>query len=161
MKKVINHDVFGEIIYDESFWTGKKTITLNGQVATKVDKNTYVTANGQTITIKGGFFTGSSATISGETVVLVPPFKWYEYVMALLPIVFVLIWGNVPALVEVFPIVGGAIGGMISAIFGLCDLLIFSKLKNVLVKIVVALAMFAACLLVCYLIALAILSAVA
>jgi len=42
MKEVINHPTYGEIVYDESIWTGKKIITVNGTTAPAVSKNLMI-----------------------------------------------------------------------------------------------------------------------
>lgn len=41
MKKIINSQVYGEIHYEESFWTGKKEINIKGKNLIKLDKKTY------------------------------------------------------------------------------------------------------------------------
>ena len=41
MRNITKHEVYGEIIYDESFWTGKKEVYINGVKLAKVDKKTY------------------------------------------------------------------------------------------------------------------------
>ncbi len=40
MKTTIVKD-FGELTYEESFWTGKKKLSLNGKVLEKIDKTTF------------------------------------------------------------------------------------------------------------------------
>ncbi len=30
MKQVVQNEKLGEIVYEESFWTGKKTVSVNG-----------------------------------------------------------------------------------------------------------------------------------
>lgn len=39
MKIKVTNDKIGSIEYRESFWTGKKEITINGKKLTKVGKN--------------------------------------------------------------------------------------------------------------------------
>ena len=51
--------------------------------------------------------------------------KWYEYILALIIPIFVLTWGNSVYLCSIFPIVGGAIGGAISALA-----MIFFRCRN-------------------------------
>ncbi|MCI6357331.1 MAG: hypothetical protein MR766_01685 [Erysipelotrichaceae bacterium] len=71
------------------------------------------------INITGNFVKGSTLTINGDSYKISENLKWYEYVLAILPFVFILIWGNVPALVQILPVIGGAIGGVVSALMGL------------------------------------------
>lgn len=82
-----------------------------------------------------------------------------EIFLALLPFIFDIIWGNIPSTVGIFPIVGGAIGGVITALLGMTSLIFMKKTKNVLFKLLIGLGFAIIAILICYLIALAILSA--
>lgn len=159
MKCVIKHERLGEITYEESFWTGKKSLYLDGQILNSTAKNVFQTANGETITLTGNFFTGTKGSIGGETITFTQPFKWYEYVLSAIPFLLVLIWGNVVALCEIVPIIGGAIGGAIGGLFLALNLVVLRKLRKVYLKILVSVGMTGLCFLICYLIALAVLAA--
>ena len=159
MKSVIQHERLGEITYEESAWTGKKTLSINGHPLDKTAKNMFRTYDGETIELKGNFFRGTKAFIGTETIILTAPCKWYEYVLAALPFILIMIWGNSPALCAIIPAVGGAIGGLIAALFVVGILAICRKVKNVFLKILIAIVMTGLCFLVCYLIALAMLAA--
>mgnify|MGYP003319439936 FL=1 len=39
MRVVVNHETYGEIVYEESFWTGKKEISVGGIPLFEVRKN--------------------------------------------------------------------------------------------------------------------------
>ena len=41
--------------------------------------------------------------------------KWYEMALSILIFVFYLIWGTVPALCLIFPVIGGGLGGLLYA----------------------------------------------
>lgn len=63
---------------------------------------------------------------------------WYDYVLAIIPLILVLVWGNSVYLCTIIPIVGGALGGAIS---GLCcgiSLMLMAKQENFTIKIVIA-----------------------
>lgn len=158
MKNTVKNDKLGEIVYEESFWTGKKNLTINGKPITKLSKDTFKTEDEQTITLKGNYLYGTKATIGGEIIELTPTVKWYEIVLSLLPFIVVLVWGNVVALCQIIPIVGGAIGGLVSGIITILNLLVIKGIKQIWLKIIVSLAMLVAAFLICYLIALVILS---
>ncbi|MCH5156053.1 MAG: hypothetical protein J1F69_05535 [Clostridiales bacterium] len=158
MKNVIKHERFGEITYEESIWTGKKSLYLNGQKLDSTSKNIFQTPSGETIELKGNFFSGISAVVGAETIAVMPGCKWYEYVLSLIPIL-IMVWGNTVALCKIIPIVGGAIGGGISGLFIALTLFIIKKIHNVFLKILFAIAMTGICFFICYLIALAILAA--
>lgn len=161
MKTIVNHNELGEITFRESFWTGRKSVLINGTELKKVSKQTFVTADGREISIEGNFMRGSHARIGDEVYQLTPSAKWYEYVLSVIPFVFVMIWGNIPFLCEIVPIVGGAIGGLISGAFVVIGLFVMKSVRPIWLKIVVALLNFGVTFLLCYLVALAILSVMA
>ncbi|MBR2341666.1 MAG: hypothetical protein IKB66_02365 [Clostridia bacterium] len=142
MIETMQHPIYGEIAYNESFWTGKKSLTFNGVEAQKIDKKTFKIGE-KLVDVKGNFTLGVKLLIDGETIEVSPAPKWYETVLAILPIVFALTWGNSVALCQIFPIMGGAIGGALGALFSMLSLSFMKKEKRVAVKVIIGLAMFA------------------
>lgn len=162
MKSVINDNTYGEIVYEESFWLGRKSITVNGTPLKKLAKNTYSLGDEQPqqlVRVRGGYLMGVKLAFPGKVIQATPAITWYETVLSVLIFVFILIWGNVPALCLIIPVVGGAIGGLISALFAIVNALIIKSLKPVWLKIVVSLSMLIGCFLVCWCVALIILLA--
>lgn len=102
------------------------------------------------INITGNFVKGSTLTINGDSYKISENLKWYEYVLAILPFVFILIWGNVPALVQILPVIGGAIGGVVSALMGLLSALVMKETKSIALKILYGIAFFLATVAICY-----------
>lgn len=87
--------------------------------------------------------------------------KWYEYILALIIPIFVIIWGSSAYLCSIFPIVGGLIGGAISAPAMIFSAVVMRQVKKKpIFKILIGLGFFAAAVLICYLIALALISAI-
>lgn len=41
MKTTTENTILGDIVYDESIWTGKKVITVNGEQLAKIDKKDF------------------------------------------------------------------------------------------------------------------------
>ncbi len=160
MKIVINHPTYGTIIYDESFWTGKKTLTVNGTLCFAVSKKEFMIGD-QKALISGNLFAGVRLSINQETIEISPRPTWYEIALAILPIAFLLTWGNSPTLCAIFPVVGGAIGGAIGALFSLTSLLLMKNAKSPLHKVLIGLGMFAATLLVAFVLALLLVSMLA
>lgn len=78
--------------------------------------------------------------------------KWYEIVLSVLPVALILIWGNSAALVSIVPVVGGALGGLISGIIAVLNLLIVKGVKPIWLKILISIGMLAAAFLLCFLI---------
>ncbi len=90
---------FGDktITYTENFWTGKKTISINGQELTKIDKKTYKLGDTY-YTVKGSYLTGVELIDGVQRIELVRKLTTLETVLTLLPFLVIL--------------TGGAIGGL-------------------------------------------------
>ena len=148
MKKEINHSEFGKIVYNENIWTGKRSISINGKQLTKISKTSYKmnleNEESYYVTIDGNMFKGTRLKIKGKTVLISPATKWYEYILGFMPLALVLIWGNSPALCEIFPIVGGAIGGAIGGLFAVLSIVFMKETKNVLLKLLIGIGCLAA-----------------
>ena len=156
MKASTHHVGYGEIEYNENFWTGKRELTVGGQKLTKKKKNVYTlnSADGDLdCRVKGSFLTGASLYIDQDVIQLSAPCKWYEIFCSVLIFAFVLIWGNIPDLCEIIPIVGGAIGGGISGLGACVSLFLMRRTKNAGLKLLVWLGMFVATILLCFLVA--------
>ena len=156
MKKIVQHPIYGEIIYNENFWTGKKKIAVNGVKAHPISKKEYL-VNEKRALLTGNFLTGSTLHIEGEAIQLSPKIKWYEIILAIFPFLFLMIWGNSASLCAIFPVVGGALGGAlggVGAIVSMC----FMKNKKPLVKALIGIIVAASTILIAFILALALLS---
>ncbi|MBO5328208.1 MAG: hypothetical protein J6B04_03450 [Clostridia bacterium] len=146
MTTKINHQNLGEIVYEESFWTGKKSLTVNGRQLQKINKKTFSYAEGDVsnvAVISGNFISGTKLLINGEVVQITPPAKWYEYAMSIAIFVLIMVWGNSVALCSILPVVGGAIGGAISGVFTILNLVLIKKTNNILLKLLISLGFMA------------------
>ena len=70
----------------------------------------------------------------------------------------ILVWGNVPALCEIIPVVGGAIGGGISGLMACITLFLMRNTKKVSHKLLIWLGFLIGTFTICFAIALGILS---
>ena len=140
MKTVSQHPVYGEIICTENFWTGKKTVTIDG-TEYRVKRKQF-TFDDKKVTVKGSLYWGAKMIIDGESFPLGPQAAWYECALALLPIIFCLVWGNSIALCSILPIMGGGLGGLIAAIFGCASLACMRKAKSLAAKLIIGIAFF-------------------
>lgn len=163
MKKVIQNERFGEIVYEESFWTGKKSVAVNGTPLEKLSKNQFRYGEGeaQTVaTVQGNTLTGAKLRLYDAVIPLTPTIKWYEIVFPVIIFVFMLVWGNVVELCLLVPVVGGVIGGVISALLACVDLFLIRMVRPVWLKALISLGMLAVTFCICWGIGAAILSAV-
>ena len=164
MTATLNHSFYGDITYEESFWTGKRKISINGTALDKIDKKTfafYRDGKPVYVSISGNFLTGTKLVIENTTVSVTPPAKWYELVCSISIFVLILVWGNSVALCSIVPIVGGAIGGGISGALGVTNLFVMKSIKNVWLKLLVWLGFLIGTFLICFAIGMAIVSALA
>jgi hypothetical protein len=164
MKIIVTNEKYGEFVYEESFWTGKKELFLNGEKLEKSSKNVFLMNNGEVVYLKGNYLTGVKLTINSETFSLMSTLKWYDILLSLLPFLLIIIWGNSHSLNDIVLIVGGAgaiggaIGGGIGGMFGGLgigiNLFLSRSIKNIWLKIAVAILITGITFLICYLIAL-------
>ena len=152
MTEFINHPTYGDIVYTENFWVGKKTLTVNGLAAQPTSKKSFL-INGQQATVKGSWFTGATLCIGSETIELARKPKWYEVVLAILPLIFLLTWGNSSHLCAIFPVVGGAIGGALGGIAGCTSMLFMKKSSSPIARVLIGLGDFAVTILIAFVLA--------
>ena len=149
MKKIMQHPVYGEIVYEESLWTGRKTLSVNGTVLQKVSKDTYSIPLEDESTrgiLKGNVLTGVCLNIFDKEIWVVSKAAWLDWVLSALPFMVIMLWGNNPRLCSIFPVVGGAIGGALGGA-GAVITMLFVRSKKGFVKVMtgllIALATFA------------------
>ena len=158
MTATTQHPVYGEIVYTESFWTGKKTLTVNQITAVQASKNKF-TLDEKSISLKGSFYTGVTLHIENEKIQISPKAKWYEILLAVIPLVFLLTWGNNPTLCAIFPVIGGAIGGFLGGVAFFAALSLMRKANSIVYKILIGFGVCIASILVSFALALIVLSA--
>lgn len=160
MVKKFNSENLGVVVYEEDFRSKKKGVFINGKPCEIIDKKTFLYKKddgGQVyLRLKGGMLSGIKLIADNEQMVIAPPIKWYEYILSILPFIFILVWGNSPMLVDIFPIVGGVLGCLIGVIGLAGSLLVMKRAKKPLFKLLIGLGFFVAIVDTCALIALAI-----
>ena len=97
---------------------------------------------------------GLKLQIDNDIIEVSPKPKWYEIVLAVLPLTFLLTWGNSSALCSIFPVVGGAIGGALGAIGSMTSLLFIKKSKSLLPKLLIGIGAFVVTVLIAFTLAL-------
>jgi hypothetical protein len=139
MKEVIQHSEYGQIVFHESFWTGKKKISINGEEAKRISKKEYA-INDKTMILNGSVLTGATLSVDGEVIRLSPKPMWYEVALSVIPFLLLMVWGNNRTLTTIFPVVGGAIGGALGAIGSITALLLMKRSDRILKKVLIGLA---------------------
>jgi len=129
MKLKINNELTNkkQLEYEESFWTGKKTITYDGVILSKIKHNIYEYSKGEVkeqVKIKGNQLIGITLDMFDNEIEILRKLTWYEYLMAI--IVFI------PCIL--FGLIGGVIGG----IFGFTNLVIIRQLDKLYLKIIIS-----------------------
>jgi len=152
MTVLTQHQSYGEIIYKESFWTGKKSLTINGVEAQPVSKKEFVLEE-KRIIIKGNYLTGIVLHLDGDTIRISEQTKWYEFMLSIIPFIFLLTWGNNATLCSIFPVVGGALGGAIGGIGLITSLFLMKKTKAPIIKVLIGLGVAVATVLIAFLVA--------
>lgn len=116
------------VTYEESFWTGKKKIKIDGVLLNQTSKKEFQYEE-KTYKLSGNFITGAKL-VGEKTIVVVPNLKTWEYILACLPLIMVFL--------------GGAIGGLFGALFAMTSILVMRNCKNTFVKVLLSLV-FAGC----------------
>ena len=156
MKTSIHHVGYGQIEYEENLFTGKKSLTVNGVHLKKQKKNKFeFFYEGEAIEcqVKGSFINGARLIIGRDIIELSKPSKWYEFACSISIFVIILIWGNLPVLYSIVPVVGGAVGGALSGFAAFLCLIWMRKIKNVMLKLLAWLLVLIAAFFTCFLIA--------
>ena len=160
MKATVHHVAYGEIEYVESVWTGRRDLSFSGKPLERKRRNLFLyksEAGDVECRIRGSYLFGTTLIVDGEEIVLTPSCKWYEIALSVLLFAFLLVWGNVPALGAIVPIVGGALGGAIAGGAWYGVLFLMRRVKGPGLKLLVWLGMLAGSFLVCFALALMIL----
>ena len=136
MKKTIQAENYGEILYAESIWTGSATLSVNGTPAMKTSKKTFRMPDNSLATIKGNPITGAKLIIGNDTYIISNPMKWYELLIPLAFLVLTFVWGFSETLCSIIPVVGGAIGGALNALFNVLGMAISATREKPVEKLV-------------------------
>ena len=153
MKSKVMHPVYGEIVYDENFWTGTKSLYVNGTKLNKISKNTFGAQmdNAPIWTVSGSVLSGVKVIVNGETIIVDKKPAWYDIALSSLIFLLIMVWGNSVALRSIVPVIGGGIGGGISGLMLALNLLLIKRQSSILNKILITLGIMAATFVICML----------
>ena len=114
-----------KVEYEESFWTGKKFIKIDGNQLIKLGKKVFV-LDEKKYELNGNFIFGATLSGSDEKIVLVRKLNVLEWILVALPLFLVLI--------------GGALGGALGAVAACSNAAVVRSIKNVILKIIACIA---------------------
>ena len=144
MKVIINNEQTKnkELHYEESFWSGKRTIKYGETSLNKIKRNLYEYTDGENIEqfeVKGNQLIGVTIKMFGNNVEIVKKLTWYEIVMSLLVFIPCILFGAI----------GGAFGGL----FGFTNLTIIRNIDKWWLKLIISLQFAIVALLLSYIFA--------
>lgn len=125
MKSISQTNDGRKVEYEESFWTGKKSIKLDGNKLIKTGKKVYVYEENR-YELNGNFIFGATLTGPEEKIVLVRKLNVLEWILVALPLILVFI--------------GGALGGALGALAACSIAALARNVKNIILKIAVSVA---------------------
>ncbi len=130
---------YGEIVYEEELFSGKKKVILNGTEMTKEIGRTYVCPYGDEEIrgkLKGNIFTGVKLKIEDDNIVLVKMAKWYEILLSVL--IPVIIFGLNNLILPLFDgAIVGAFTGVVSVLAMFVSVVLMKKMNHIGLKIFV------------------------
>lgn len=129
MRVTINNEQTNnkDLIYEEGFWTGKRTIVYNGETLTKLKRNIFVNKAGEEFVIKGNQLVGVTITTLGKQVEVLRKLTWLEIALSVLVFVPCVLFGAI----------GGAFGGGL----GFTNVMLLRKIDKLYLKIIISLLM--------------------
>lgn len=144
MKAIINNENTKNktLIYQEGFWTGKRTISYDGTPLTKVKRNIYEYKKdevAENFEIKGNQLVGVTINMFGNNVEVSRKLTWYEIVLSVLVFLPCILFGAV----------GGAVGGVL----GFTNVMVIRSINKIWGKIIVSIEFIAISLLLSYVLA--------
>jgi len=141
MKVTINNEQTNNKLleFEESFWTGRRTIVYDGVVLTKIKRSIYEYNKDEVVeqfVIKGNQLIGITINIFGQTIEIERKLTWYEVVLSLLV--------TIPCLFC------GAIGGGIGGLLGFTNVTIIRQIDKWYLKVIVSIQFLVIALLLSY-----------
>ena len=118
-----------DIVYIESFWSGRKRVFYKNIECFKNENGNYEYINEEEkkeIIVDGSMLKGVNIKIDDKKIEVVEKIKWYEYLLCF------------SFLGIIFYDTGIIIGSLIASLFGMIDLILMRSMKNILLKILVS-----------------------
>jgi len=144
MKVTINNKLTKNktLEYEESLWTGKKTITYDGVVLNRIKSGTYEFKKNNIVenfVVKGNQLFGSKIIMFGNEIEIVRKLNWYEILLSILVFIPLIFFGAI----------GGAFGGAL----GITNLIIIKQVEKWYFKVIISIQFILIALLLSYILA--------
>lgn len=146
MQTEVKNEKYGTILYKESFWTGKREVSVNGEQLVKTGRNEFSYKQGDeqvSVKVKGNSMIGVSLSFNDDKIKVGESIKWYEIVIAVFGFALLLAWGSSITLCSIVPIVGGAIGGAVNGICMCVNLILMKNARKLKFKLLIGFGMIA------------------
>ena len=125
------------IKYEENFWTGKKSLTVDGESLKAINRKTFTDGTYDYV-IKGNQFTGLTVTYNDTEYTIIEKLSGLEIVLCCLPLLLIFS--------------GGAIGGAIGGATVFVIMAVIRSCKNLFTRILCSVLLTVAAFIVYYLI---------
>ncbi|MBQ8522923.1 MAG: hypothetical protein IJ458_04640 [Clostridia bacterium] len=153
MKVTINNEQTNNKVleFEESFWTGKRTIVYDGVILTKIKRSVYEYKKDDVVekfTIKGNQLIGITINAFGQTIEVARKLTWYEIVLSLSILVACLTFGIINKSVIAGAFVGGIGGGL-----AFTNAMIVRQIDKWYLKVIISIEILVTALLLSYIVA--------
>lgn len=155
MRREYEIENVGKFSIDYNVLLGGYKAYLNGNMLQKVTKNSFRFQNGdnddERVYISGNIFQGINVRILDQNNLFMEPMVWYSYILAFIPLIMVLVLGNMKVLVDNgFYFVGGVIGGLIGGLCSGISLCVNGFTDKKWLRVVIQLLCIVAAFLICF-----------
>lgn len=148
---------FKDLVYEESIWTGRRTLSYDGVVLHKIKRGVYACKQGEQteqITVKGNQLIGVTVTLFGQQIELLRKARWYEWALSILVLMAGVVFAclnhdgdSIALCALVSGICGGIGGGLYFANFYL-----LRRVDKLYLKIILSVEFTVAAALLCYIV---------
>lgn len=117
--------------YEESFWSGRTCFLIDNQECERIDQNNFILKNENKeikIHLEGNLLFGLTAYIDKEKVILTNKIKWYEWLLSICFLSFI--------------VYNYIIGAIIGGIMGVVNLVLMRSVQKPIYKILISLLIF-------------------
>lgn len=144
---------YGHISYYERPFQGTRIIKIKDEELKRIDKYKYTYGKDKRkVEVFGNFLSGINLEINGQFIEILPAPKIREYLICAIPFFLLTLWGSIPFLTNIIPLLGSVWGAAINAGLFVIVLIIERMNYKLLNKIIVISIFTLISFLICFLI---------